>query len=101
MCVTASVAGVYGIFMLWCVLRSYLGKRALEKNGCIVSYDETYIRARAESLEYCIRAAIAESNLTRKRIIVEIERGSPTTDEEEFIARAMREKHGNIELRFI
>lgn len=101
LCVTVSVAGIYGFFMLICVLRSFLGQRALERNGCVTGEDETRIRVRVQALEYCIRAAIAERNLVSKKIIVEIDSGSPTLDEEKYIAEALREKYGNMEIRFI
>lgn len=93
-----SLCGIYGIYMMYCALKSIWGERVLKKHGCRVYDDVTVIDAEPETLEFCIRAALAEGNLFRKDIVVNIRMDSRDSEEMLYIAGAFSQRHGNIRI---
>ena len=96
-----ALCAVYGFYMLICAVTAKWGEAALDEQGCKCGEDEISIFATAENLEYCLRAAIAESNLSIKKITVNIFEDSPEREELVYIAEAFRRRHGNIRIKMI
>lgn len=99
--IIVSICLVYGIYMLACAYASKLGETELKRNGCICREDEISIFASPSSLEHCIRAALAESNLTVKKITVNIDAGSPDREKMIYITEAFRKRHSNIRINMM
>ena len=75
--------------------------KALKKQGCELIGDEISIYADADNVEYCIRAAIAESTFKVKRININIPSGSPEREKTAAIAERFRRKYKNIKINYI
>lgn len=93
-----SVCGIYGVYMLFCAAASIWGEKNLRKYNCTVEDDFTVINTGAESLEFCIRAALAEANLRKKEIIIILRRDDADYREASYIAAAFSRRHGNIQV---
>lgn len=99
--ILTAFCAVYGFYMLICAIAAQWGGAVLSNQGCECGEDEISIFAGAENLEYCLRAAIAESNLSVKKITVNILKSSPERDELIYIAGEFRKRHGNVRIKMI
>lgn len=89
------------IYIVIAIAVSVRAGKELEKQGCEAIGDEISIYADAENVEYCIRAAIAESTFKVKRININIPSGSPEREKTAAIAERFRRKHKNIKINYI
>ncbi|MBQ9511220.1 MAG: hypothetical protein IJR55_05965 [Clostridia bacterium] len=99
--ISAICCGLYGVYMIICAVRSIWGERTLIEHDCILTDREIVIFAEANTLEYLLRAAEAERNLTSKRIEVNIRASDADYSESLFIAKAFCKKHSNTEINII
>lgn len=89
------------IYIIFAIVISVRAGKALKKQGCEFIGDEISIYADADNVEYCIRAAIAESTFKVKRINVNIPSGSPEREKTAAIAERFRRKYKNIKINYI
>ena len=99
--IAASCCAFYGIYMIICAVRSIWGERTLIANDCILTDREIVIFAEAGKLEYLLRAAEAERNLSSKTIEVKIRANDEDFAESMFIAKAFEKKHDDIIISII
>ena len=89
------------IYIVFANVISVRAGKALKKQGCDRIGDEISIYADADNVEYCIRAAIAESTFKVKRININIPSGSPEREKTAAIAERFRRKYKNIKINYI
>lgn len=89
------------IYIIFAIVISVRAGKALKKQGCEFIGDEISIYADADNVEYCIRAAIAESTFKVKRININIPSGSPEREKTAAIAERFRRKYKNIKINYI
>lgn len=89
------------IYIIFATVISVRAGKELKKQGCELIGDEISIYADADNVEYCIRAAIAESTFKVKRINVNILSGSPEREKTAAIAERFRRKYKNIKINYI
>ena len=89
------------IYIIFAIVISVRAAKELKKQGCDLMGDEISIYADADNVEYCIRAAIAESTFKVKRINVNIPSGSPEREKTAAIAEEFRRKYKNIKINYI
>ena len=89
------------IYIVFAIVISVRAGKALKKQGCDLIGDEISIYAAADNVEYCIRAAIAESTFKVKRININIPSGSPEREKTAAIAERFRRKYKNIKINYI
>lgn len=89
------------IYIVFAIVISVRAGKALKKQGCDLIGDEISIYADADNVEYCIRAAIAESTFKVKRININIPSGSPEREKTAAIAEKFRRKYKNIKINYI
>lgn len=89
------------IYIVFAIVISVRAGKALKKQGCDLIGDEISIYADADNVEYCIRAAIAESTFKVKRININIPSGSPEREKTAAIAERFRRKYKNIKINYI
>ena len=90
----------YGIYIIGtAVISSHAGKE-LKRRGCSCDDKEISIYADSENVEYCIRAAIAESVFKVKKITVNVPSSSPERERTAEIAERFRRKYKNIKINY-
>lgn len=89
------------IYIIFAIVISVRAGKELKKQGCELIGDEISIYADADNVEYCIRAAIAESTFKVKRININISSGSPEREKTAEIAERFRRKYKNIKINYI
>lgn len=89
------------IYIIFAIVISVRAGKELKKQGCELIGDEISIYADADNVEYCIRAAIAESTFKVKRININIPSGSPEREKTAAIAERFRRKYKNIKINYI
>ena len=93
-----------GIALIYLVLYELVVRYAsaeLSASGALREKDAIQIYARADSLEYYLRVAIAASASDRITIIVNISKDDKNKDEMKETVRMMRRRHKNIFYRMM
>ncbi len=90
----------YGIYIVATALIAFCAGRELKRRGCECDGGEISIYADSENVEYCIRAAIAESAFRVKKITVNIPQSSPEREKTAEIAEKFRRKYKNIKINY-
>ena len=88
---------VYGFYILFSALLSYLSQNELGRYGFYPDQDGNYtISCDADTLEYLIRCALMATTFERCKIYVRVREND---DKADFIAERMRRRHKKVILR--
>lgn len=90
----------YGVYIIVSAAISAHAGKELRRHGCSCGDSEINIYADSENVEYCIRAAIAESAFRVKKITVNIPSASPEREKTAEIAERFRRKYKNIKINY-
>ena len=95
-------AGIFAVYLLIHIGVVVLFREELSESGvCLREEDSIHIYAKAESLEYYLRAAILSSGNQKTAIIVNIPKTDGKREDMIETVRMMRRKYKNISYRMI
>jgi len=90
---------VYGGYMIFCAVMSYLGARELERAGVDPDGGDIEIIADVGTLEYLIRCASWVTTFERRKIVVVIDESRRDAVDATYIVKAMSRRVKNLYYR--